>query len=127
MSDQTLIDAVRNWVHFDNLCMMLTRQMGTARNMRASFEEKVLSMMAGAKRLRIKGAILEPSTRRNSASLSWTGLEETLHRYYTTKGKPDETAAILEFLKENRTVKSVVYLKKTPLTEVPQNLIEDGK
>ena len=56
MSNQTLIDAVRNWVHFDNLCTMLNRQMNTARNMRANFEEKVLTLMGGTKRLRIQGA-----------------------------------------------------------------------
>jgi len=127
MSNQTLIDAVRNWVHFDNLCVMLNRQMTTARNMKASFEEKILSMMGGTKRLRIQGAILEPASKKSAASLSWSGLEEALHKYYTTNKKTDETDAILAFLRDNRGSKSITYLKKTSLTEVPQNLIEDGK
>ena len=126
MSNQTLIDAVRNWVHFDNLCTMLNRQMNTARNMRANFEEKVLTLMGGTKRLRIQGAILEPANRKSASSLSWTALEEILHKYYTTQNKTDETEAILTFLRENRGSKSVIYLKKTPLTEVPQNLIQDA-
>ena len=127
MSNQNLVDAVRNWVHFDNLCLMLNKQMTTARNMKASFEEKVLSMMAGTKRLRIQGAILEPASKKSVTTLSWSGLEEALHKYYTTNKKPDETDAILGFLRDNRGTKSVVYLKKIPLTEMPQNVIEDAK
>jgi len=107
--------------------MLLNKQMITARNMKASFEEKVLSMMAGAKRLRIQGAILEPASKKSASSLSWSGLEEALHKYYSINKKSDETEAILAFLRDNRGSKSVIYLKKTPLTEVPQNVIEDSK
>jgi hypothetical protein len=106
---------------------MLNKQMVTARNMKASFEERVLSLMAGTKRLRIQGAILEPASKKSATSLSWTGLEEALHKYYSTNKKTDETAAILAFLRDNRGSKSQIYLKKTALTEVPQNVIEDGK
>jgi len=106
---------------------MLNKQMTTARNMKASFEEKVLSLMAGTKRLRIQGAILEPASKKSATSLSWTGLEEALHKYYSVSKKPDETEAILAFLRDNRGSKSMIYLKKTALTEVPQNVIEDGK
>ena len=127
MSNQNLVDSVRNWVHFDNLCVMLNKQMTTARNMKASFEEKVLSLMAGTKRLRIQGAILEPASKKSVTSLSWSGLEEALHKYYSTNKKPDETEAILAFLRDNRGSKSLIYLKKTALTEVPQNVIEDSK
>lgn len=127
MSNQTLVDAVRNWVHFDNLCMLLNKQMTTARNMKASFEEKVLTLMAGTKRLRIQGAILEPASKKSATSLSWSGLEEALHKYYSTNKKTDETDAILAFLRDNRGSKSMLYLKKTALTEVPQNVIEDAK
>jgi hypothetical protein len=94
--------------------------------MRANFEEKVLTLMGGTKRLRIQGAILEPANRKSASSLSWTGLEEILHKYYATHNKTDETEAILTFLRENRGSKSVIYLKKTPLTEVPQNVIQDA-
>ena len=119
-SNEPLIDAVRNWVHFDNLCIMLSKQINTARNLRNSFETKVLSLLDNIKRLRIKGAILEPSVRKTSVTLSLTNLEESLHKYFTSKKKPDETAAIMEYLREHRGVKSAPYLKKTSLIE------EDG-
>ena len=125
MSNQALIDAVRNWVHFDNLCSALGRQINTARNMRNTFEDKVLELLGSVKRLRIQGAILEPATRRSSVSLNWTTLEESLHKYFAEKRRPDETDAILTFLRDNRGTKSTTYLKKITLTEVPTNVIED--
>jgi len=117
MSGQDLIDAVRNWVHFDNLNILLARQVVTARNMKNTFEEKVLSLLGKTKRLRIKGALLEPATRKNSIGLNWTTLEESLHKYYEANKKADETDEIIVFLKDNRGSKTTVYLKKTLVDE----------
>lgn len=117
MSNPGLVDAVRNWVHFDSLCENLSKQMTTARNLRNQFEQQVLSMLGKTKRLRIQGAVLEPSTKSNSVTLNWTTLEETLHKYYSDNKKPDETLALLKFLKENRGQKTTVYLKKMPLDD----------
>jgi len=118
MSNQTpLADAVRNWVHFDNLCSNLSKQIITARNFKNRFEEQVLSLLGNAKRLRIQGAFLEPATKNSSVTLNWTTLEETLHKYYRDNNKPDETASLLKFLKDNRGQKTNVYLKKLPFDE----------
>ena len=124
MPNEALADAVRNWVHFDNVCGMLSRQMTTARNMRNNFEERILSQLGGTKRLKIQGAVLEPATRKNSVSLNWGSLEESLHKYYTTNKKADETDAILKFMRENRETKTTTYLKKTLLTDLPPALGE---
>lgn len=126
MSSQELIDAVRNWVHFDNLYAMLSRQMLNARNMRNSFEDKILSLLGNTKRLRIQGAILEPCTRKNSVGLNWTVLEDSLHKYYADNKKADETDTILTFLRENRGSKTTVYLKKTPIVENNTNSITNN-
>ena len=115
MSNEGLVDAVRTWVHFDNVCAMLSRQIVTARNMRTTFEERIRAQLGNTKRLKIQGATLEPATRRNSVNLNWTVLEEALHKYYAAQKKPDETAAIIKFMHDNRETKSTVYLKKTPL------------
>ena len=125
MSQQELIDAVRNWVHFDNLNAMLAKQVLTARNMRNTFEEKVLSLLGKTKRLRIQGAILEPATRKNSIPLNWTSLEESLHKYYANGKKSDETEAILAFLKEHRGSKTTVFLKKSPVVDTPKPTIDN--
>jgi len=118
MSNQPLVDAVKNWVHFDNLCINLSKQMTTARNLKNRFEEQILSQLGRVKRLRIKDAYLEPVTKNISVPLNWTGLEEGLHRYYAEKKRPDETNEIIEYLKNNRNQKTTVVLKKM--------LLEDG-
>jgi hypothetical protein len=122
MSNNELVDAVRNWVHFDNLNAMFSRQIQTARNMRNTFEEKILALLGKTKRLRIQGAMLEPVTKKNNMPLNWTTLEEALHKYYESSQKKDETDAILAFMKENRGSKMVTFLKKTPLIEEPLTL-----
>jgi hypothetical protein len=122
MSNNELVDAVRNWVHFDNLNAMFSRQIQTARNMRNTFEEKILALLGKTKRLRIQGAMLEPVTKKNNMPLNWTTLEESLHKYYESTQKKDETDAILAFMKENRGSKMVTFLKKTPLIEEPLTL-----
>ena len=57
-----LNEAVRHWVHFDNLSETLTKQVTNARAMRSKFEEKVLtilySMSLKTVALEINGATL---------------------------------------------------------------------
>jgi len=119
---QQLVDAVRNWVHFDNLCNNLSKQTITARNLKSRYEEEVLKHMGTTKRLRIAGAILEPSTKNTSATLNWTTLEEMLHKYYSDNKKTDETLALLKYLKDNRGQKTATFLKKIAIDE-PVNTI----
>jgi hypothetical protein len=96
---------------------MLSRQTSHARTMRSTFEERVLAQLGGTKKLKIQGAYLEPVTRRNSVNLTWTVLEESLHKYYADSKKPDETDAVLKYIREKRETKSTTYLKKTPIVE----------
>ncbi len=85
--------------------------------MRATFEEKILKILDSTGMpnavLQITGATLQRATRAKSADLSWTYLETNLHDYYNSKGRADETAAVLEFLQSRRGVKTSDYLKKT--------------
>ncbi len=112
-----LVDAVRNWVHFDNLTESLNKQVANVRTLRSSYEEKILKILDSTGMpnavLQITGATLQRATRAKSADLSWTYLETNLHDFYKSKGRADETAAILEFLQSRRGVKTSDYLKKT--------------
>lgn len=114
---EDLVYAVRHYVHFDNLAETLNKQVTNVRNMRAKFENDILTMLEaqGMKNavLQISGATLQRQTRYQSTNLSWSFLEEQLHEYYKSKGKPDETAGILDFLQAHRGGRSVDYLKKT--------------
>ena len=112
-----LSEAVRHWVHFDNLSETLTKQVTNARSMRAKFEEKVLTILDSMSlknvALEINGATLTRASKRESSNLSWTLFEKSLHEYYKSKGRTDETDAIIEHIQNSREVKIVDYLKKS--------------
>ncbi len=112
-----LVDAVRHWVYFDNLSESHQKQATNARAKRSEFEDRVLRLLdaTGMRNavLQITGATLQRATKPKQSDLSWTFLESSLHDYYKAKGRPDETAAILEFVQASRTTKHTDYLKKT--------------
>ena len=116
-SQAELVDAVRHWVHFDNLAESLTKQVSNARNMRSNFEDKILNYLdASTTRgsvIQITGATLSRATRPKATDLSWSFLESSLHDFYKSRGKPDETSALIEFLQSRRDIKQIPYLKKT--------------
>ena len=118
-----LVDAVRHWVHFDNLAESLGKQVQNARTLRGEYETKVLKHLdtTGMKNavLQINGATLQRSTKSKPIDLSWTYLEDQLKAYYKTKGKPDETTAVLDFLQRHRAMKTQEFLKKTVTAVVP--------
>lgn len=116
-----LVDAVRHWVHFDNLAETLTKQVGNARTMRNTYEDKVLQSldiqnMRNAE-IKISGATLQRQSKYKQTDLSWGLLEEQLHDYYKVHNRSDETAKILEHIQKNRGGKTVEYLKKTLTSE----------
>lgn len=121
---ESLVYAVRHYVHFDNLAETLNKQVFNVRTMRCKFENEILTTLEtqGMKNavLQISGATLQRQTRHQSTNLSWSFLEERLHEYYKSKGKPDETAVILEFIQSHRGGKAVDYLKKTLTTTTTQ-------
>jgi len=126
-----LADAVRNWVHFDNLAENLNKQVTNARNLRNKHETKVLELLdrGGMQNavLRVSGgATLQRSTRYKQNDLSWSLLEEQLHEYYRVTGKHDETGSIMGFLQKNRGGKTVEYLKKTSVNQPTQTNLSTG-
>lgn len=116
-----LVDAVRHWVHFDNLAETLTKQVNNARSMRNTYEEKVLHALDAQNmrnaEIKISGATLQRQSKYKQTDLSWGFLEEQLHDYYKSQHRPDETAKILEHIQKNRGGKTVEYLKKTLTSE----------
>lgn len=123
LPQRELVEAVRHFVHFDNLAETLNKQAYSARSMRSKFEDQVLKMLetTGMKHatLQISGATLQRATRSKSVDLSWSYLEEQLHMYHKTKGRHDETSAIMDFLQKHRGTKTQDYLKKTA-EQVPE-------
>jgi len=112
-----LSEAVRHWVHFDNLAETLNKQVMNARTKRSEYEKKTMTLLDGMNlpnvSMEIHGATLTRSIKSESEQLSWSFLEKQLHSYFASKKLPDQTDAMVEFLQKARTVKSVEYLKKT--------------
>jgi hypothetical protein len=118
-ANKDLVEAVRHYVHFDNLAEALNKQVANARNMRGQYETKILTNLesTGMKNavLQINGATLQRASRSQANPLSWGFLEEQLHAYYASHPvrSGDETTAILDFLQNRRGSKTTEYLKKT--------------
>jgi hypothetical protein len=119
-SSTELVDAVRHWVHFDNLAESLNKQVINARNMRNTFEKKVLTLLDTIgmhnATLKITGATLQRATKPKQTDLSWSFLENSLHEYHKTIGKSDDTDKIIAFIQKQRIIQNVEYLKKTSNT-----------
>ena len=121
-ANKDLVEAVRHYVHFDNLAEALNKQVTNARSMRGQYETKILTNLesTGMKNavLQINGATLQRASRSQANPLSWGFLEEQLHAYYAShpvRSSGDETTAILDFLQNRRGSKTTEYLKKTVL------------
>jgi len=117
-ANKELVEAVRHYVHFDNLAETLNKQVSNARSLRSQYETKILTNLEanGMKNavLQINGATLQRASRSTSNPLSWGFLEERLHSYYaSTPARTDETKPILEFLQNTRGSKTTDYIKKT--------------
>ncbi len=116
-----LVDAVRHWVHFDNLTESLNKQVSNVRTLRSQYESKVLRLLEtqGMQNatLKISGATLQRTVRNKPADLNWGMLEEQLHEYFKIHGKTDETSAIISHIQKYRGGKQIEYLKKTPVNK----------
>jgi hypothetical protein len=123
-STQELANAVRNYVHFDNLATSLSKQASNARKLRDEFENTIINTletnnMANAT-IQIHGGKLIVADDKHSQPLTFTRLEEQLHKYFLEKrvqnvSAPDETSEILKFLRKNREVEITKKLKKVPI------------
>lgn len=119
-SNSELSEAVRHWVHFDNLAESLNKQVANVRNLRNQFETQILELMdrAGFRNatLKITGAVLQRASRTKQSDLTWSYLEEQLHEYFKHKGSHDDTTAVIEFLQQHRGGRTTEYLKKTSVS-----------
>lgn len=103
-----LADHVRKWVHYDQLAGTLTKQASQARKARDTAELSIVNIlrannMANAI-LQTAGGRLTLHEEKHAQALSLQRIESLLHGYYTEKrrGAPDETDAIMTYLRANR-------------------------
>jgi len=115
---QSLGNLVRSWVHYDTLTANFNKQAHNTRKERDNYEEQILTVLKASNYdkavIQISGGKLMVAEEKHSQPLTFTSLQELLHSYYANKkpGGGDETAAIIKFIKENRTVQSGLKLKR---------------
>jgi len=115
---QSLGNLVRSWVHYDTLTANFNKQAQNTRRERDTYEEQILTVLRASNYdkaiIQISGGKLMVHEEKHSQPLTFTSLQDLLHSYYTNKkpGGADETAAIIKFIKENRTVQSGLKLKR---------------
>ena len=100
---QELANLVRNWVHFDNLATSLSKQATNARKLRDDFETNIITMLQSNQMenatIQIHGGKLVIQNEKHSQPLTFTRLEDQLHKYFLEKrvqnlAAPDELSLI---------------------------------
>jgi hypothetical protein len=99
---------VRNFVHYDTLTKSFQVQTTNARQVKDEFEAKIVSTLKahnmGTATIQISNGRLQLQEDKHPAPLTFQTLTALLHDYYRAKGGayPDETDAILKFIRQHR-------------------------
>lgn len=115
---------VRHWVHYDSMLTTLNKQAKNVRDLRNSYEDQILQRLKAANAenvvIQIANGRILVGEEKHSSPLSFKNLEIMLHQYYRQKpGAPDETAAIMRFIRSQRQVDTTKCLKRQNGPAVP--------
>ena len=116
---QSLIDAIRGWIHMDNLLENHTAQAANARAMKAKHETEAIALL---KQMRldkstsqVSGATLTLQKKAVPAGLSWTYLEKEVAAWAVQAGvKAAQGQSLIKWLHDHRDIKETESLKKSP-------------
>ena len=109
---------VRHYVHYDTLTKSFQNQTTNAREVKDLYEEKIVEALEGASMktatIQIANGRLQLVEEKHPAPLSFQNLTNLLHDYYRAKGGnyPDETDAILRFIRTHRKTNVNMRLKR---------------
>ena len=109
---------VRHYVHYDTLTKSFQQQTTNARKMKDVYEEKIVETLEQTKMknaiIQIAGGTVKLVEDKHAAPLTFIHLESMLHDYFRAKGGrfPDETDAIIRYIKENRKQVTTSQLKR---------------
>jgi hypothetical protein len=99
---------VRNFVHYDTLTKSFQVQTTNARQVKDEYEAKIVNTLKsnnmGTATIQISNGRLQLQEDKHPAPLTFQTLTALLHDYYRAKGGafPDETDAILRFIRTHR-------------------------
>lgn len=116
---------VRHYVHYDTLTKSFQQQTTNARKMKDAYEEKIVETLEHTKMknaiIQIAGGTVKLVEDKHCAPLTFIHLESMLHDYFRAKGGrfPDETDAIIRYIKENRKQITTAQLKREMVNAIP--------
>ena len=115
---QKLIEAIRGWIHMDNLVESFNQQATNARNLRNKHEQDSIRLLKelglAASTIQVSGATLNIQKKSVPAGLSWSYLEREIPAWASRSGIPGpQSTALVKWLHEHRESKEVESLKKT--------------
>lgn len=113
-----LIQAIRGWVHMDNLAESFQTQATNAREVRSKHETEAIGLMKqmglAASTIQVSGASLQLTTKREPGALTWTYIEREIPAWAAQSGVgPAQAASLIKWLHDHRDAKEKEILKKT--------------
>ena len=109
-------DLIRYWAHYDMMLAGLNKKIRDVRELRANYERQVLERLRTLKAenaiIQIVGGRISVTEDKYVQPLSFKSLESMLHQYYTKKGRADETADIVAFIRNQRQTEVSKCLKR---------------
>jgi len=117
-------EAVRSWIHMDNLCEHHSAQATNAREIRAKHEKEAITYMKALKydksTIQVSGAILELQTKSVASAPTWGFLEKEIAAWSATSGVTTaQTQSLLKWLHAHREIKEVEHLRKQSRSKTP--------
>lgn len=114
---QKLIEAVRGWIHMDNLVESFNQQATNARQLRNKHEQDSIRLMKelglSASTIQVSGASLNIQKKKVVAGLSWGYLEKEIPACSALS--TSQSNMLIKWLHDHRETKEVEILKKCPL------------
>jgi hypothetical protein len=117
---QRLIDAIRGWIHMDNLLENHNAQAANARTLKSKHEAEAIALMKqmhlDKSTIQVSGASLTLLKKATPGALSWTYLEKEIPAWATRTGiTAVQSQSLIKWLHDHRELKETESLKKSGL------------
>ena len=115
-----LVDAIRGWIHMDNLLENHNAQAANARTLRSKHEADAITLMKQMRldksTIQVSGASLSLQKKSAPATLSWGYLEKEIPAWATRTGiTAAQSQSLIKWLHDHRDLKETESLKKVGL------------
>jgi hypothetical protein len=127
MNNEALAHNVRGWVHYDNMATALNKQIINTRKQRDTYEEQIQILLNQHNMpnavIQISGGKLQLQEEKVTSGLTMKALQESALSFF--RGHPEipnpekMTSELLQHIKDQRNVTSVLRLKKLKATVLP--------